>query len=154
MKLSVTMFLLAASRLWSRFSVALTKPQLSTRSLSFKATPLMAAQSGRVSNAVQDSDVLSKTDTSKTKNQPQLDTNPPKGTRDFYPEDMRLRTWLFDRWRDVAKIYGFSEYDAPVLESEALYTRKAGEEVTQQFPSILQCDLVISLLRICLSGTP
>jgi len=92
----------------------------------------MAAQSGRVSNAVQDSDVLSKTDTSKTKNQPQLDTNPPKGTRDFYPEDMRLRTWLFDRWRDVAKIYGFSEYDAPVLESEALYTRKAGEEVTQQ----------------------
>lgn len=61
-----------------------------------------------------------------------LDTNPPKGTRDFYPPDMRLRTWLFSQWRDVAALYGFSEYDAPVLESEGLYTRKAGEEVTQQ----------------------
>mmetsp|Transcript_39667 Transcript_39667/g.69705 ORF Transcript_39667/g.69705 Transcript_39667/m.69705 type:complete len:442 (+) Transcript_39667:277-1602(+) len=61
-----------------------------------------------------------------------LDTNPPKGTRDFYPPDMRLRTWLFEQWRDVAAMYGFSEYDAPVLEAESLYTRKAGEEVTQQ----------------------
>ena len=61
-----------------------------------------------------------------------LDTNPPKGTRDFFPEDMRVRNCLFDTWRDVAKTYGFSEYDAPVLESESLYTRKAGEEVTQQ----------------------
>ena len=29
-------------------------------------------------------------------------------------------------------MYGFEEYDAPVLESEDLYVRKAGEEVTQQ----------------------
>ena len=89
---------------------------------------------GRVSNAVQDADVISKTDAKarQSKKQPELDKNPPKGTRDFYPEDMRLRTWLFDNWREVAKSFGFSEYDAPVLESEALYTRKAGEEVTQQ----------------------
>jgi histidyl-tRNA synthetase len=45
---------------------------------------------------------------------------------------MRLRSWLFERWRSVASRYGFSEYDSPVLESEALYTRKAGEEVTSQ----------------------
>jgi histidyl-tRNA synthetase len=45
---------------------------------------------------------------------------------------MRLRTWLFGKWRDAARSFGFVEYDAPVLESEALYTRKAGEEVTQQ----------------------
>ena len=32
----------------------------------------------------------------------------------------------------VARLYGFEEYDAPVLESEELYVRKAGEEVTQQ----------------------
>ena len=93
----------------------------------------MAAGSGRVSSAVQDKEVLSKTDSNKQQAQRvKLDTNPPKGTRDFYPEDMRLRTWLFDQWRSVAKTYGFSEYDSPVLESEALYTRKAGEEVTQQ----------------------
>ena len=92
------------------------------------------ASEGRVSNAVQDVDVLSKTDANanQDRKRPELDRNPPKGTRDFYPQDMRLRTWLFDNWRDVAISFGFSEYDAPVLESEALYTRKAGEEVTQQ----------------------
>lgn len=98
--------------------------------------PPPAPGGGRVSAAVQDTDVLSKTSSKRgnsSSEQPQqLDTNPPKGTRDFYPEDLRLRTWLFDQWRGVAATYGFSEYDAPVLESEALYTRKAGEEVTQQ----------------------
>lgn len=39
---------------------------------------------------------------------------------------------LFGHWRDVASSFGFEEYDAPVLESESLYTRKSGEEVTQQ----------------------
>jgi histidyl-tRNA synthetase len=29
-------------------------------------------------------------------------------------------------------LHGFQEYDAPVLESEELYTRKQGEEITQQ----------------------
>ncbi|KAL3943933.1 MAG: hypothetical protein SGBAC_002010 [Bacillariaceae sp.] len=105
------------------------------RVASYSQTAL-AAGGGRVSNAVQDKDVLAKTSggDKKSKQQPKvkLDTNPPKGTRDFYPEEMRLRTWLFDTWRSVAAGYGFSEYDAPVLESEALYTRKAGEEVTQQ----------------------
>jgi hypothetical protein len=61
-----------------------------------------------------------------------LDLQPPKGTRDFYPEDMRQRNWLFGHWKEVARLYGFEEYDAPVLENEALYVRKAGEEVTQQ----------------------
>jgi len=94
---------------------------------------------GRVSNAVTDKDMLSKSSTDKNSkaNMPKLDTNPPKGTRDFYPEEMRMRTWLFDQWRNVARLYGFSEYDAPVLESEALYTRKAGEEVTQQLYNFL-----------------
>lgn len=97
-------------------------------------TTSLSAANGRVSNAVQDEDLLSKSKTDATKNAvtEKLNTNPPKGTRDFYPEDMRLRTWLFDSWRNVARTYGFSEYDAPVLESEALYVRKAGEEVTEQ----------------------
>uniref|UniRef100_A0A0D3IBQ7 histidine--tRNA ligase n=3 Tax=Emiliania huxleyi TaxID=2903 RepID=A0A0D3IBQ7_EMIH1 len=46
-----------------------------------------------------------------------LDLNPPRGTRDFYPEEMELRTWLFDAWRREAQLHGFEEYDAPVLES-------------------------------------
>ena len=53
-----------------------------------------------------------------------MDLNPPRGTRDFYPEDMALRSWLFGQWRETARLYGFEEYDAPVLESEELYVRK------------------------------
>ena len=64
--------------------------------------------------------------------QGKLDLQPPRGTRDFYPEEMRVRNWLFGHWRQVAREHGFEEYDAPVLESEALYVRKAGEEVTEQ----------------------
>ena len=64
--------------------------------------------------------------------QGKLDLNPPKGTRDFFPEDKRLNNWLFNIWRGVANRYGFEEYDAPVVENEQLYIRKAGEEVTEQ----------------------
>ena len=46
-----------------------------------------------------------------------------RGTRDFYPEDMRVRNWLFERFHSAALSHGFEEYDAPVLETEDLYTR-------------------------------
>ncbi len=59
-------------------------------------------------------------------------TNPPRGTRDFYPEDMRQREWLFGHFRAVARAFAFEEVDAPVLEHEELFTRKAGEEIVQQ----------------------
>ncbi|EER13996.1 histidyl-tRNA synthetase, putative [Perkinsus marinus ATCC 50983] len=66
----------------------------------------------------------------------QLDRNisfvPPSGTRDFFPDDMRIRDWLFSQWRAVSAQHGFSEYDAPVLENEHLYKRKAGEEIVEQ----------------------
>ena len=55
-----------------------------------------------------------------------------RGTRDFYPEDMRVRNWLFDNFQSAARSHGFEEYDAPMLEHEELYTRKQGEEITQQ----------------------
>jgi histidyl-tRNA synthetase len=57
---------------------------------------------------------------------------PPRGTRDFYPEDMRRRTWLFDHFHAVARNFGFEEVDAPVLEHEELFTRKAGEDIVDQ----------------------
>lgn len=55
-----------------------------------------------------------------------------KGTRDFYPEEMRLRNWLFDNFTYASLLHGFEEYDAPVLESEDLYTRKQGEDIVKQ----------------------
>ncbi|KAL2534951.1 Histidine--tRNA ligase [Abeliophyllum distichum] len=53
-------------------------------------------------------------------------------TRDFPPEEMRLRNWLFQNFREVSQLFGFEEVDFPVLESEALFIRKAGEEIRDQ----------------------
>ena len=61
-----------------------------------------------------------------------MDLSPPRGTRDFFPEDMRQQNWLLGHFRAVATLFAFEEYDAPVVESEVLYTRKAGEEITDQ----------------------
>jgi histidyl-tRNA synthetase len=57
---------------------------------------------------------------------------PLQGFRDFFPEDLALRNYLFGIWRSVARSYGFSEYDGPPLEELDLYTRKSGEEIVGQ----------------------
>ncbi|HEV2749085.1 MAG TPA: histidine--tRNA ligase [Gemmatimonadales bacterium] len=54
------------------------------------------------------------------------------GFRDFYPEELALRTSIFTVWRDVARRYGFQEYDGPPLEPLELYTAKSGEEIAGQ----------------------
>ena len=57
------------------------------------------------------------------------------GFRDFYPESFAQRSWIFDRWRDAARGFGFVEYDGPPLEPLELYTRKSGEEIVGQLYS-------------------
>src|SRR3989442_247242 len=54
------------------------------------------------------------------------------GFRDFYPEELALRNHTFATWRDVARRYGFQEYDGPPLEPLELYTDKSGAEIVQQ----------------------
>lgn len=54
------------------------------------------------------------------------------GFRDFYPEQLATRNYLTAIWRDVARRYGFVEYDGPPLESLDLYTRKSGDEIVAQ----------------------
>lgn len=56
----------------------------------------------------------------------------PRGTRDFYPDDMRRRTWLFRHFRETAAAFGFEEVDAPMVEHLDLFKRKAGEEIVDQ----------------------
>lgn len=58
--------------------------------------------------------------------------NAPRGMRDFYPEDMRKRTRVFDAWRHAAESFGFEAYDTCVVESLPLLVRKAGEEIVEQ----------------------
>jgi histidyl-tRNA synthetase len=87
---------------------------------------------------------------------------PPSGTRDFYPPEMRLRSWLFQKFRDSAAAFGFVEYDAPVLEQTALYERKAGEEIVSQMYAFtdpedhrvtLRPEMTPSLARLVLQRT-
>ena len=57
---------------------------------------------------------------------------PPRGMRDFYPEDMAWRNRVFDAFRASGEAAGFRQYDACVVESYELLARKAGEEVGEQ----------------------
>ncbi len=62
------------------------------------------------------------------------------GFRDFYPEPLPhsdvwsadARQFIFDRWRETARRYGFREYDGPPLESLELFTTKSGDEIVGQ----------------------
>jgi histidyl-tRNA synthetase len=57
---------------------------------------------------------------------------PLKGTRDFYPQEMAVRTWLYRNMRQVSESYGYQEYDGPFLESIELYAAKSGEELVKE----------------------
>ena len=61
-----------------------------------------------------------------------LSTQPYKGTRDFYPAEMRLRNWFFGVIRDVLEKSAFDEYNGPMLESLELYAAKSGEEIANE----------------------
>ncbi|MGH7638981.1 MAG: histidine--tRNA ligase, partial [Gemmatimonadaceae bacterium] len=57
------------------------------------------------------------------------------GFRDFYPDEFAARAFILDGWRDVARRFGFVEYDGPPLEPLELYTKKSGEEIVGQLYS-------------------
>ena len=62
------------------------------------------------------------------------------GFRDFYPEPLPhsdvwsadARQYIFEKWRAMARRYGFREYDGPPLEPLELYTLKSGDEIVGQ----------------------
>jgi histidyl-tRNA synthetase len=57
---------------------------------------------------------------------------PVKGTHDFYPEQMAVRTWLYSTVRRVSESFGYQEWEAPILESLDLYAAKSGEELVKK----------------------
>ncbi len=54
------------------------------------------------------------------------------GFRDFLPEDCARRNYIFGRWREVARRYGFIEWEGPPLEATELYKKKSGAEIVEQ----------------------
>jgi len=54
------------------------------------------------------------------------------GFRDFLPNECAARNYIFAKWREVARRYGFVEWEGPVLESTELYKKKSGDEIVGQ----------------------
>src|SRR5437763_461764 len=54
------------------------------------------------------------------------------GFRDFLPDHCAARNYMFARWREVARRYGFVEWDGRVLEPTDLYRKKSGAEIVDQ----------------------
>jgi histidyl-tRNA synthetase len=83
---------------------------------------------------------------------------PVKGTRDFYPEDLAFRRWLYELIRHVSESYGFQEFDGPFLERLELYAAKASEELVKEQSFVfadrggdmvaLRPELTLSLARM------
>ncbi|WIX87681.1 histidine--tRNA ligase [Amycolatopsis sp. DG1A-15b] len=61
-----------------------------------------------------------------------LPTAPYKGTRDFLPAEMSVRTQVFGHLYDVLERRGFLRYDGPILESAEIYERKSGQELADK----------------------
>ncbi|MDQ5949318.1 MAG: histidyl-tRNA synthetase [Patescibacteria group bacterium] len=61
-----------------------------------------------------------------------LSTENYKGVRDFYPEDMFVQNYIFGVWKQVAEQFGYTQYDASVLEPAELYKAKSGEEIVNE----------------------
>ncbi|PYK42091.1 MAG: histidine--tRNA ligase [Verrucomicrobia bacterium] len=54
------------------------------------------------------------------------------GFRDFLPDQCAARNYIFACWREVARRYGFVEWEGPVLEPTELYKKKSGAEIVDQ----------------------
>ena len=61
-----------------------------------------------------------------------------KGTRDFYPEQMLVRNWLYANMRAAAQAFGYQEYDGPFIESLELYAAKSGDELVKEQAFVFQ----------------
>ncbi len=52
----------------------------------------------------------------------------PKGTRDFSPEEMAKRNYIFDTIKEVYKLYGYRQIETPAMENLSTLMGKYGEE--------------------------
>ena len=61
-----------------------------------------------------------------------------KGARDFYPEDLAFRSWLYTCLKRVSESFGYQEYDGPFLEKVELYAAKSGDELVKEQSFVFQ----------------
>lgn len=61
-----------------------------------------------------------------------LNKSPYRGTRDFFPREMRLRNFIFEKMAEVSERFAYEPYDGPLLEEVDLYLAKSGEELINE----------------------
>jgi histidyl-tRNA synthetase len=57
---------------------------------------------------------------------------PVKGTRDYYPDEMAFRNWMYQSIREVSTSFGYQEWEAPMVETIDLYAAKSGDELVNR----------------------
>lgn len=55
-----------------------------------------------------------------------------KGTREFYPEQMFARNFIYEKVRAASELFGYREWDGPFIEPIELYAAKSGEELVKK----------------------
>src|SRR5690606_16620595 len=61
-----------------------------------------------------------------------LNKLPYRGTRDFFPAQMRLRNYIFQKMAEVSERFAYEPYDGPLVEEVELYLAKSGEELINE----------------------
>lgn len=61
-----------------------------------------------------------------------LNKSPYRGTRDFFPKEMRIRNFIFEKLSSVSEQFAYEPYDGPILEEVELYLAKSGEELINE----------------------
>lgn len=61
-----------------------------------------------------------------------LSTESYKGVRDFYPEDYAIQEYIFSTMENVVQSFGYTRYDASILEPSELYETKTSEEIVNE----------------------
>lgn len=86
---------------------------------------------------------------------------PPKGTRDFLPEDMKIREEIFEVVKKYYSLYGFQPWDGPAFENIETLTIKSGDAIKDEIYAFvdkanrqlgLRFELTGSLARIVASN--
>jgi histidyl-tRNA synthetase len=52
--------------------------------------------------------------------------------REFYPEQLALRNYVYNQVRRASEMFGYQEWEAPYVEAIDLYAAKSGEELVEK----------------------
>ncbi len=55
-----------------------------------------------------------------------------KGMREFYPEQLALRNYIYSKVREASELFGYQEWEGPYIETIELYAAKSGEELVDK----------------------